>query len=226
MNQEAIWEYFQNEAPSSFDGSEARIKFLVSQLPSHGKVLNIGIGAGVFERLATARGLDVYSLDPSQRSIENLRDQLDLGDKAQVGYSRDIPFSDGSFQAVVMSEVLEHLDDRTIADTIKEVERVLVPGGAFLGTVPARESLHEQAVVCPCCEAKFHRWGHQQSFDVARMRTLLNGHFVMASVREVYFVNWSTLNWKGRLVAGFKQTLLASGIHGSGENIYFLGRKR
>ena len=32
MNQDAIWDYFQNEGVASFDGSEARLSYLVKKI--------------------------------------------------------------------------------------------------------------------------------------------------------------------------------------------------
>ena len=72
-------------------------------------------------------------------------------------------------------------------------------GGLFCGTVPARERLDENVVVCPCCRSKFHRWGHLQSFDCARIRTLLEQDFDVGNLSERDFVTWGTLNWKGRI---------------------------
>src|SRR5689334_3083972 len=106
-NQDAIWEYFQNEAAESFAGSVSRLAYLANLIPSPAKVLNIGVGGGMFESQAIAKGLTVFSLDPSAKSIEGLRQRFGLGDRAQVGYSQQIPFFDDSFDAVVISEVLE-----------------------------------------------------------------------------------------------------------------------
>ena len=125
MNQDAIWDYFQNEGVASFDGSGARLSYLVKKVAPGSRVLNIGVGSGVFERLGIARGIDVHCIDPSKRAIESLREKLGIGEKARVGYSQEIPFGDHYFDVVVMSEVLEHLTDDVLERTIAEVHRVL-----------------------------------------------------------------------------------------------------
>jgi len=40
-------------------------------------------------------------------------------------------------------------------------------------TVPYKEDLRQNMVVCPKCGAKFHRVGHMQVFDEERMREML-----------------------------------------------------
>ena len=125
MNQDAIWDYFQNEGVASFDSSEARLSYLVKKIAPGSRVLNIGVGSGVFERLGLARGIDIHCIDPSKRTIESLKEKLGIGEKARVGYSQEIPFGDHFFDVVVMSEVLEHLTDDVLVGTIAEVHRVL-----------------------------------------------------------------------------------------------------
>src|SRR5437870_380847 len=140
-NQDLIWEYYQNECPESFDGSYSRLRFLVERIKAPATVLNIGCGAGFFEQFALERGLDIHSLDPSERSIAELRARLNLGEKAQVGYIQKIPFPDSEFDAVVVSEVLEHLTPEITRQGLEDIRRVLKPSGRVIGTVPHRENL-------------------------------------------------------------------------------------
>ncbi|HEX6559354.1 MAG TPA: hypothetical protein VF021_07820, partial [Longimicrobiales bacterium] len=74
--------------------------------------------------------------------------------------------------------------------------------------------------------ARFHRWGHMQSFDVARMSSLLSSEFDVERVYERRFVTWSTLNWKGKTAALLQLMLHALGVKGSNENVVFRARKR
>lgn len=223
--QEAIWEHFQNEGQDWFAGSRDRLRYLAGQLAGRARVLNIGVGDGTLEELAQAGGAHVFSLDPSERAIVALRARLGLGDRAQVGFAQAMPFGDGAFDAVVASEVFEHLTPDVLRRALFEVRRVLTPGGMLLGTVPAREQLADQTIVCPCCGEKFHRWGHQQSFTCESLREILSTSLRVESVREHYFAPWSVLNWKGRCACGLKALLSRVGIHGSDENIVFRAQK-
>jgi SAM-dependent methyltransferase len=223
--QKRIWDYFQGEGAESFAGSAGRLNFLARQVNAE-RVLNIGVGDGSFERAAQSRGALIHCLDPSDEAIAGLRDELGLGDRAQVGYVQSMPFDDDSMEVVVISEVLEHLGgDNILERALEEIERVLKPGGRIVGTVPAREDLSRQMVVCPDCGKQFHRWGHAHSFDVSSVRTLLGRLFSVRQVSERLFVTWSTLNWKGKLSAGIRLLLHHLGIHGKDENIWFVAVK-
>ena len=189
-------------------------------------MLNIGVGSGIFEEMATKKGLDVYSLDPNPRSIDTIRARFSVRTKAQVGYVQSIPYPSDFFNAVVVSEVLEHLSDEALDDGLREIHRVLVKGGYLLGTVPSRENLKEQIVVCPECGKRFHRWGHLQSFDPARVRALLSPYFQVEEIRERPFVTWPTLNWKGKILVLAKVLLYQFGIHGNNETLVFMATKR
>jgi ubiquinone/menaquinone biosynthesis C-methylase UbiE len=225
MHQDVIWDYYQNDAPENFSESVGRLSFLLSQLKPQSKVLNIGVGAGQFESLASKAGHQVYALDPIERSIISLREKLDLGDRAKVGYGQSNPFADDMFNAVVISEVIEHLSPEITQATLREIKRVLVTGGQIIGTVPASEDLKKSIVVCPHCGKPFHRWGHLQSFSEPQMRSLLEAHFDVHSVYTRPFFYWSEYNWKGKFVTAARWCLWRLGSHPSYENIVFRATK-
>lgn len=225
MEQSRIWSYFQNEGADSFRGARPRLAWLAERLAPGLDVLDVGVGDGTFERLAAARGIRIHVLDPDPQAIERARTELGLGERAKTGVGQALPWSDATFDAVVLSEVLEHLDDATLRATLRESLRVLKPGGRILGTVPADENLDEQRVVCPDCGRRFHRWGHEQSFSPERLRSLLLEAFSQADVERRWFVAWGLLNWKGRLQAAARRSLAAVGQWGSGHNLVFIAKK-
>lgn len=228
MNQDIIWDHFQNEGIAAFERSSPRLEYIVRRLRRGERVLNIGVGSGTLERLASAKGVEVWALDPNARAIEKLRDSLPIGERAQVGYSQEIPFPDDHFDSVIMSEVLEHLDEAVRLKTIVEVHRVLKPGGRLIGTVPARERLEDNAVVCPKCEHHFHRWGHQVRFDIAAATLMLARQLVPETVHERFFNEWDSAGWGRRLTGLLKKFLSWQGIgtYGINRSIFFVARKR
>ena len=192
MEQQTIWNYFQgDEGESSFSGSIPRYRYLAKKIQRGKRVLNIGVGRGGLEKLLLDTGAEVYCLDPSEKAIDLIRSKFTLGENAKVGFSQQIPFDENSFEYVVMTEVLEHLDDSVLSATMSEVRRVLVAGGKFIGTVPAHENLLSNQVICPCCGLVFHRWGHVQSFTSVSLKEVLEvNYFNLVKVRFKAFPDW------------------------------------
>jgi ubiquinone/menaquinone biosynthesis C-methylase UbiE len=228
MNQEKIWDYFQNnpEIGSLAFNADARYRFIANKIVSGSDVLNIGVGKGGLELMLLDKRVNVYCLDPNKESIRKIQEEFGLAERAKFGYAQAIPFDDSSFDVVVMSEVLEHLSDEVINKTVKECHRVLRKGGRFIGTVPADEVLLESRVVCPDCGKVFHRWGHLQEFSEQRLRQLLERQFDRCVISRHYFGNWQTLNWKGKISWLLKKICVFLGIRGSSENFFFSAWKK
>lgn len=101
------------------------------------KVLDAGCGEGFYVMLLDELfGCQVVGLDNDPQILEQARKWV--GEKPNikllVGDVTDLPFEDGSFDRVILSEVLEHVPDDKKA--LSEVYRVLRPGGILVITVP------------------------------------------------------------------------------------------
>ena len=227
MEQSKIWNHFQSvdTGVDIFEQSNPRYAYIAAHVNPGQRALNIGVGRGGLERMLIQRGVDTYSLDPGEASIAQIRKDLQLGDKAQVGWSQSMPFPSDTFDVVIMTEVLEHLDDQVLQATLHEVCRVLRDGGRLIGTVPADETLAEGMVLCPHCGESFHRWGHVQSFTRERLLTLLEPVLGTTRVERHYFGDWAHLNWKGRITLTVKKLLVRWGVKGSVENHFFIAQK-
>lgn len=176
-DQTRIWDYFQGEAVHSFDQAVPRLSFLLHAIRQLSrkrpwKLLNIGTGNGWLEQAGLSVGWQTFSLDPSLIAIRRVQD---YGVAGQVGLIEHAPFRDGTFDAVVCSEVFEHLTDDQLQVGLIEIKRMLRPGGYLIGTVPFNEALARGETVCPQCGHIFHRWGHRQTFTVDSMRSRLEG---------------------------------------------------
>ncbi len=224
--QDLIWQYYQSQAESVFDLSYPRLRFLAERCPSRMRVLNIGVGSGYLEKMLIERGVEVYSLDPCAESIARLQVKLNMGERARQGYSHKIPFDTGSFDKVIMTEVLEHLTDEAIYATLTEVHRVLKPCGEFTGTVPYCEDLQSNAVFCPYCQVKFHRWGHLNSFNTVSFGGLLKKYgFCIKQIYPRTFPDFRRPGVKLFLKAIFRYILGRIGEQLVGPNLYFVSKK-
>jgi SAM-dependent methyltransferase len=106
--------------------------------------------------------------------------------EVRLGSAETLPFQDGSFDLVTALDVVEHLDDDEAA--LREMRRVLRPGGNLLLTVPAHPFLwgdqdevnqHRRRYVAPEVRERLTASG----FDVLRL-TYINA-FMFAPIAAV-----------------------------------------
>jgi SAM-dependent methyltransferase len=122
------------------------IRFDELRLRTGDRVLDVGAGFGrhVFE--CARRGARVVALDFAADEVVQTRNTLaamveagEITADRLIGVLRGdacrLPFPDHTFDVVITSEVLEHIQDDVTA--IAEMVRVLKPGGRFAATVPA-----------------------------------------------------------------------------------------
>jgi SAM-dependent methyltransferase len=95
------------------------------------RLLDVGCGSGGAALLASERGAQVAGLDASPGSIAVARERLPAGD-FRVGDMEQLPWSDGSFDAVTGFNAFQFA--RTPVAALTEGRRVLAAGGK-LGVV-------------------------------------------------------------------------------------------
>jgi SAM-dependent methyltransferase len=94
-------------------------------------VVEIGLGPGVDAVALRDAGLDVRGVD---LSAEHVRIARERGIDAVVAPAHELPYPDGSFDALWCMSVLMHLPDDDLDAALREFARVLRPGSrAALG---------------------------------------------------------------------------------------------
>ena len=108
----------------------------VTKLPSNARILDGAVGLGQLARRMQQRGYRVTGIDYAfEAALYATRN----GTPSVVGDMTRMPFRGGAFDGITTGETLEHLDDDTGA--VREIARVLKPGGRCIATVPALRSL-------------------------------------------------------------------------------------
>ncbi len=110
------------------------------------RVLDLGCGEGRHVISAYLEpGVDAVGVDLNLDDLRTTRDKYeefaadtDNGSSFVLASANalSLPFADNSFDKVICSEVLEHIPDYRGA--LKEIDRVLKPGGLFCASVPRR----------------------------------------------------------------------------------------
>lgn len=108
----------------------------VEKLPRGARILDAAIGLGQLAGRMQERGYDVVGIDYSLDAAFHVK--RNLGIPVVIGDLTKVPFR-AVFDGVTSGETLEHLDDD--ASAVREIARVLVPGGLCVATVPALQSL-------------------------------------------------------------------------------------
>jgi SAM-dependent methyltransferase len=111
------------------------LKELTRRLPAPARVLDAGAGSASFARRLAGAGYAVVAIETSEAFLAYARSRPHPGLTVEPGDITRIPFEDAAFDGAVAGEVLEHLQDHHQA--VRELHRVLRPGGLCLITVPA-----------------------------------------------------------------------------------------
>lgn len=165
-----------------------RLLDLIEPGRGSGRLLDVGCGHGLLLDEARKRGYDAAGLELSAGNARYARDELGLP-------VREVPLEelggdeDGRWDAVVLADVIEHLDDPVGA--LRRCERLLAPGGALLVVTPDPSSRAARL-------AGPRWWGYLPAHTILLPRTLLREMLAATGLviaRDVSFVRSFSLGY-------------------------------
>lgn len=181
-----LWNYYSRTPPYSeiyFSKLFGRHLLLHSGLPlgESLNVLDFGCGPGfVWEHLQQIGGHWQYTaLDFSPNSVELVIEKAKNNKNfkgAQHVSSLPADLPESHFDAVLLFEVAEHLNDVYLDGTLAEIARLLKHGGVVVISTPNEEDLSKSKKFCPECGAIFHEFQHIRSWSVISLMDRLKQH--------------------------------------------------
>jgi SAM-dependent methyltransferase len=132
-----------------------------------GRLLDIGCGNGTELYRLAAMGWEGYGVEMDPGASQRAREG---GLSVLTGDLLDAKYGDSFFQVVRMSYVLEHLANPR--ETLREIRRILVPGGRLYLSVQSAKSLHYRLFGRNWFSLDVPR--HLFSFDPGTLKRLLS----------------------------------------------------
>lgn len=130
---EAVWLAVPEGAvPEAFAERRA---FLLSAVPPHARVLDVGSGDGSFAAELAASGARVIGVDVAREAVERARRGVSQAEFRLAPEDGPLPVEDDWADVAWAGEVLEHVVD--VVGLLLEIRRVLVANGLLLVTTPA-----------------------------------------------------------------------------------------
>jgi ubiquinone/menaquinone biosynthesis C-methylase UbiE len=169
--------------------------------------LDVGCGEGVFSRELGLRGYNVTGVDLDPEAIlaaQKNAETLGVDIQFVVGDATQLPFADSSFDQAISTDVIEHVPDPLVA--LRDIRRVLKPGGTFVVTVPTPKYLaqpffnHDFSQHLKNIGHIHHGWFYE---DFAKMleasgfridRYAYYGHWPIQLLMEIAFIKMGAQN--------------------------------
>ncbi|MHB2149143.1 class I SAM-dependent methyltransferase [Calditrichota bacterium LG25] len=129
------------------------------------KILEIGSGGGQLLEHLPATDFFYVPLDLALSNLKKITQKYTQKNLPVVGDVFTLPFHKETFDIIILSEVLEHLDRPLLA--LKECHRVLKPAGKFIVSVPYKEVI--PYYICIHCNQPTPKNGHLHSFDFPKL---------------------------------------------------------
>jgi SAM-dependent methyltransferase len=112
-----------------------RLEFLLGEVRTEERVLDLGCGDGRFTAELGRAGASPVGVEVADAALERARARAPELEFRLAAVDGPLPFEDGAFAVVWASEVIEHIADT--ARWLSEVRRVLRAGGRLLVTTPS-----------------------------------------------------------------------------------------
>ena len=147
-------------------------EFARNQFGAGDRVLDIACGDGYGCRILSGAVGDVLGIDINESLIASNNQQ---NGQTNIRYAVDNAFGlslgDGAVTGATAMELIEHLPVDQVDTFVKEVRRVVAPGGAFICSTP--QNSHGEIPVVP--------W-HVREYSFGELKAILGRHFARVKI--------------------------------------------
>jgi len=133
------------------------------------RVLDLGCGSGWLSDLCAGKGAQVVACDIAPSGVASARGRYPNAAFYLATDVYAVGLAENSFDAIVLSEVVEHLED--VAAGLQQAARVLRPGGRLIVTVPYRETILQH--LCIHCNQLTPANAHLHTFNQQSLTQLV-----------------------------------------------------
>lgn len=166
-----LFDYFDVERDGGYIHESRRLhEVILSELPAHtATVLDAGCGSAWVAQHLCPRGISVVSMDIS--TVNPLRAMERYPYENHAAVVADVyalPFQEGAFDAIIASEIIEHVADP--GAFIRALLPALKPGGALIITTPYAEKIIYS--LCIHCNQPTPMHAHLHSFTADALLAL------------------------------------------------------
>jgi len=156
--------YYESFDWTNFKDASENTKIIAGLIPVDvHSIADVGCGNGLITN-ELGKKYQIIGIDRSEVALKNVQtEKLEASCDA-------IPLPDNSYDLVLSSELLEHLEDETFHKTIAELKRISKK--YILISVPFDESLNKGMIQCPKCDLLYHRCYHQRRFSIAYFESI------------------------------------------------------
>jgi 2-polyprenyl-3-methyl-5-hydroxy-6-metoxy-1,4-benzoquinol methylase len=194
------FDYFKEETSAATKEELRRLhQAITHHIPESAElILDVGCGNGWAAKYFLAKGKKVISMDIAPKNpIKVLKENPGINHAAVVADAYYLPFKKNSMDAIIASEIMEHVYDPKLF--ITSLLEVLKPGGKLIITTPFDEKI--EYFLCVHCNKPTPKNAHLHSFNEKNISSFIPSE--LADYRTETFSNKYVVRLRLNLLMAF-----------------------
>jgi 2-polyprenyl-3-methyl-5-hydroxy-6-metoxy-1,4-benzoquinol methylase len=203
-NVRRFWDYESNfkENYFTYQVGDRIVEFFSDHLKNKKNILDFGCGSGFLIDHLIKLNIDVYGVDFSNESIDKVNEKYKKYENFRGAHTIDFMLDNqNKFDCIIATEVIEHLNDEQLSNTMGFFKKILSSDGIVILTTPNDEDLSKSMVYCPEADCVFHRWQHVRSWSSFSLENYLKEYFCEIKIITTDFTKTTTFK------TSFKNTI-------------------